>query len=416
MVFLSLSGYGQRRKPRSVPLSIPELLGNSTMLENMIKDIYGYTADQIEAIYVQEVVGGDIKGNLSDSARMKVSVELMDGQVEEFRWFVKVRPQNDNQALASQFNIFRNEIEFYTKILPELKEFLLKEGFDADFASFDVPSILYAKEEGEDAAIIILDDILAQGYRHERDQHGDKFLNVEQALTAVRSIAKLHAVTVAIQEGKQVDLQQEHPTLAQSGLLWAQEEMTDRLSLMMNSYCELLKQSSELDSPTLLSRFKQSFDSEERLVEMCRKRCKSGKNKMLSLQHGDFHFNNLMYKRDQNGRYKVMIVDWQLTYAGKTTGDLSYLLMSSLSHENRQLHEESIKKEYYAVYRATLDKLAAMRHSKAILDSRNLDAEYVDSLPLSFVLSCGNIMQADAQDQVQYSYNMCKEAYQKEII
>jgi len=125
---------------------------------------------------------------------------------------------------------------------------------------------------------------------------------------------------------------------------------------------------------------------------------------------------NLMYKRDQNGRYKVMIVDWQPTYAGKTTGDLSYLLMSSLSHENRQLHEESIKKEYYAVYRATLDKLAAMRHSKAILDSRNLDAEYVDSLPLSFVLSCGNIMQADAQDQVQYSYNMCKEAYQKEII
>jgi aminoglycoside/choline kinase family phosphotransferase len=56
---------------------------------------------------------------------------------------------------------------------------------------------------------------------------------------------------------------------------------------------------------------------------------------MISCQHGDFHFNNLLFKREASGRIRVMIVDWQLAYSGRSTGDLSYLLMSSLSHEVR---------------------------------------------------------------------------------
>jgi aminoglycoside/choline kinase family phosphotransferase len=54
---------------------------------------------------------------------------------------------------------------------------------------------------------------------------------------------------------------------------------------------------------------------------------------LLFFQHGDFHFNNLLFKREAGGRIRVMIVDWQLAYSGRATGDLSYLLMSSLSHE-----------------------------------------------------------------------------------
>ena len=52
---------------------------------------------------------------------------------------------------------------------------------------------------------------------------------------------------------------------------------------MKDTYCELLRQSRELDSPTLLSRFRQSFDSEERLREMCTERCRP-RDKMTSLQ------------------------------------------------------------------------------------------------------------------------------------
>jgi len=220
-----------------------------------------------------------------------------------------------------------------------------------------------------------------------------------------------------------VDLALEHPTLAESALLWTQTEMTRRLNVMKDSYCDLLRQSEELDSPTLLKRFRKTFDSESRLLELCENRCKSP-NSTFSLQHGDFHFSNLMFKK-VDGKYKVMIVDWQLTYTGKPTGDLSYLLLSSLSHQTREEYEEHIKNEYFAVYKQTLDKLADLRVSKFdedySMDEEYNDSimqeEYTDSLPLSFFFSCGNIMAGEHEDRnVQFSYDMCKEAVMKEII
>jgi len=231
---------------------------------------------------------------------------------------------------------------------------------------------------------------------------------------AVRSLAKLHAVSVAMQNKRNMDLAAEHPLLAESGLLWTQTEMTSRLAVMKESYCELLEQSQELDSPTLLNRFRSMFDSEERLIALCQQRCdySAASGEPLSLQHGDFHFNNLMFKRNDDGKLCVKIVDWQLTYAGRSTGDLSYLLMSSLSSENREQFEQEVKDEYFSEYLNTLQKLE--QRSSAHL---KLDNDYNDSLPLSFFLSCGNIMAQDDQDRcVQFSYDMCKEAVMKEII
>merc|ERR1712200_122282 len=115
---------------------------------------------------------------------------------------------------------------------------------------------------------------------------------------------------------------------------------------------------------------------------------KASTSKTLSLQHGDFHFNNLMFKREEDGSLKIKIVDWQLTYCGKASGDLSYL----------------------------------KKLSNTGLSAVVLDMDYTDSLPLSFFLSCGNIMAHDQQEpanqgrSVKFSYEMCKEAVMKEII
>lgn len=412
MVYQLNLGTKQRRK--MVPTSIPALISSTFMMENIIKEVYGLDSDQIEFIDISQENHSGIQGNLSDSGRIRVNLDLVDGSTREYYWFVKIMPENQNNAITKQFNIFRNEIDFYQKIMPQLKEFLLSEGFSAEYADFDVPEMLYARED-EDGAIIVLQDILSEGYGHQRDQNGDKFLSVEQALVSVRSIAKLHAVSVGIQEKKRLDLSSEYPTLKESGLLWAQEEMTTRLSVMKDSYCKLLQKSQELDSPTLLKRFRSTFDSDERLVELCKKRCRKTTTKKLSLQHGDFHFNNLMFKEDGKGNFKVKVVDWQLTYTGRSTGDLSYLLMSSLSHENRELYEDVIKDEYFRVYHSTLEKIAKTRlEQNPELKDRE---EYNDSLLLSFFLSCGNIMAGEEPDRnIQFSYDICKEAVMKEII
>jgi len=419
MVFLSLTS-ARPRKRRLVPSSIEQLLANEYMLEHLLKEIYGYHPDEILSLSIHKDTKGGMQGHLSDSGRLVVKLNLVDKTTKNISWFVKIKPRsednnNNNKEENHEFDIFRNEIEFYQKILPDMKNFLVNEGFGDQMIEFDVPDILFAAEE-DGGAIIVLQDIIADGYRHIKDSNGEKYLSEELAMVAVRSIAKIHAVSVAIQEKNKVDLATEYPTLVESGLLWTQAEMATRLAVMKDCYVELLKQSHEIDSPTLLKRFRNTFDSEERLIELCQRRVKAT-NKTLSLQHGDFHFNNLMFKIQENGNIKIKIVDWQLTYCGKTAGDLSYLLMSSLSHEKREQYEDEIKSEYFTTYLSTLKTLSNTGLSKVLLD-----LEYTDSLPLSFFLSCGNIMAAEQQESanqdrcVKFSYEMCKEAVQKEII
>jgi len=411
MVFLSLARVS--RTKRMIPNSLEHLLANEYMLENLIKEIHGFCPGQINRMKVRKETQGTMQGHLSDSGRVVVKLEMVDGSTHQVSWFVKIKPQYDNTS-DQDFDVFRNEIDFYQKILPEMKNLLVTEGFGDEHIDFDIPSILYAKEEAG-AAIIVLEDIYADGYRHIKDCNGEKYLDVEQAMVAVRSIARIHAASVAIQEKNNVDLAVEYPSLAESELLWTQAEMAARLTVMKDNYCNLLKKSTETDSPKLLRRFQETFDSAERLVELCERRIKPNNNHgSLSLQHGDFHFNNLMFKV-VCGRMKVKMVDWQLTYCGKATGDLSYLLLSSLSPRTRELHEDQIKAEYFASYLGILETLSQTGLCKALLD-----LEYTDSLQLSFFLSCGNIMAVDNQNNqdrcVKFSYDMCKEAVQKEII
>lgn len=407
MAILNLAGYA-RKERKMIPTSVQNLLATPYMLEHFVSKIYKINTNDIKSISVRPDNEGGLKGNLSDSGRLRVKIVMVNGTEELYYWFVKIMPQS---SVNNGFNIFENEIAFYQKIVPEMRNFVLKEGLGEDFADFDVPEILYA-HSNDDGAIIILRDIIADGYQHTRDENGDKFLSVEHAIAAVRSIAKLHAVSESLQNKQNFDLAAVHPTLAESGMLWTQAEMAERLEVMKDNYCELLEMSEELDSPTLLARFRKSFDSAERLVDLCQRRCEPGAVKSRTLQHGDFHFNNLMFKMDDNGAVKVKIVDWQLAYTGKTTGDLSYLLMSSLSRDNWSSYENVIKSEYFDAYDSTIKRLTDGK-----VEVTGLDMDYNDSLPLSFFLSCGNIMSADLQDKcVQFSYNLCKEAAMKEII
>merc|ERR1712210_314019 len=110
-------------------------------------------------------------------------------------------------------------------------------------------------------------------------------------------------------------------------------------------------------------------------------------NTAVYLQHGDFHFNNLLFKEstEEGGQMEVMIVDWQLSYVGRSTGDLSYLLLSSISPKERHEHELMLKEDYYNNDATTVR-----------VEVDDLEHDYQDSTPLSFFLSCGNILSSDS--------------------
>jgi len=417
MDFSYLSSYGRRKGPQ-IPTSLGMIARSEMLVLHLLKKIYQLESNDIQGVDVCLPKGGSIQGNLSDSGRVRVSVVLMNGKKESYNWFVKVMPHSHhNNELVSKFNVFQNEIEFYSKIAPQLDSFL-KEKMSNDEMKFDIPKMLYAEQE-TDRAIIVLEDLVAQGYEQNRDENGNKFLTKEKAILAVQSIAKIHAASYSLQMKENVDLKKDHPILEESGLLWTNKEMTTRLFAMKDMYCEILEKSTKPDSPILLEKFRKAFSSEELLIDLCKDRVYEEGDSVNCLQQGDFHFNNLFF-RDSNGKLEVKIVDWQLTYSGRAGGDISYLLMSSLDPAIRSLEEENIKKEYYDAFITNIHHLRGstdMDEDVVSDEEALLKKDYKKSLSLGFFFSCGNIMAEDRPGRREtFTYALCKEAEKKLLI
>jgi len=441
-------------------------LKNEMVMSNLLKEIYGisYHCD-VRTMNVKEKLSepGDITGNLSESGKVIVSLVMNSGETMDFNWFVKILPkEHKNSELMHKFNIFENEIRFYTELAPDLLDFLQENGLNE--VKFDIPKLLYAESKDDAGAVIILEDAGVLGYTQDRDVNGGRFLSQEKALLAISSIARIHAASRLYNLHNNVKLEEKHSVLGEtSNAMWEDEDFIERLSAMKDSYCEVLKKSSEHDSALLLQRFETAFDSSIKLKSLCSERFAPKKMSVSYLQHGDFHFNNLLFKEEEGEPMKVMIVDWQLTYMGRSTGDISYLLLSSISPEVRRSTEQELKEAYYTAFNsylktfeaAVVDKLShnttGISFSVFCDDNRNgveveidrdeLEHDYHDSSPLSFFLSCGNVLNSETTNTplsaspassmihsesdkdslhspalVTYAYNMVKDAADMDII
>ena len=185
-------------------------------------------------------------------------------------------------------------------------------------------------------------------------------MSLDATILAVESIAKIQAASYALQVKKNIDLGQIHPNLEVSGKLWSNDEMASRLTVMKDYYCDILEESKNPDSPILVERFRKTFDSPEKLKEIVTRRVsqeENGKSSIHCLQQGDFHFNNLMFKVEADGRTSVKIVDWQMAYTGRAGGDIAYLLMSSINPELYETDEDTIKEKYFDMFNETFYSL-----------------------------------------------------------
>ena len=75
---LNLSGYG--RKPRrTIPATIENMLQDQRFITSYITEIYGLEEEDVVKIGVKNKSCVGIKGNLSDSSRLSITVKLRGG-------------------------------------------------------------------------------------------------------------------------------------------------------------------------------------------------------------------------------------------------------------------------------------------------------------------------------------------------
>jgi aminoglycoside/choline kinase family phosphotransferase len=73
-----------------------------------------------------------------------------------------------------------------------------------------------------------------------------------------------------------------------------------------------------------------------------------GRQERFGLVHGDYRLDNLLFGDAAGGGSEVAAVDWQTLSLGLPARDLSYLLGTGLSVEDRREHERAIVAEYHA--------------------------------------------------------------------
>jgi hypothetical protein len=67
----------------------------------------------------------------------------------------------------------------------------------------------------------------------------------------------------------------------------------------------------------------------------------------ITLCHGDFRADNLMFDDTASGREHVGILDWQIAYRGGGIADICYLTTQSMTVEDRRTHERELVRTWF---------------------------------------------------------------------
>ena len=67
----------------------------------------------------------------------------------------------------------------------------------------------------------------------------------------------------------------------------------------------------------------------------------------VTICHGDFRVDNLLFDDDATGADRLAVIDWQITYRGPAVSDVAYFLCQSMAVEERLTHEDALVRGWY---------------------------------------------------------------------
>lgn len=222
-------------------------------------------------------------------------------------------PLPENRALANQFGFYEREGRFYEDIGRSI--------------AVRAPHCLFNHVDvAADEFALILEDF---GSRTMVSQIVG--LEFERASEAVRAIARMHA--------------QWWDTPAVHALGWAPTALDPEIISAGETYRQAW--------PAFLATFGDDLpDGAVALGELIASTWESTARRTfetapMTLCHGDFRADNLMFDDSTDGDDHVGVLDWQLTYRGGGIGDLAYMITQSMTPDMRRVHDRALVEIWY---------------------------------------------------------------------
>ncbi|XP_057368890.1 uncharacterized protein LOC130689955 [Daphnia carinata] len=337
---------------------------------------------------------------LSDLLAIDVTV-CRNGSMpeEELHLMAKLLSQDPfcrHFILEAGFDV--REIHFYTTLMPALTQFC---GGESSTDPWPVPSCFYAKYRQGSDSVLVLANMKASGFLVTEFHLG---LELDEAVAAVQSIARIHASVLAYRLRLGVDLGQAFPFLFRPEA--AAESYQQLLERGLPQLATFLH-TSAVDQPELHAVLAKLHKMRPRARETIANLLRPA-SPIATLTHTDFWCNNLLFRRkttdgataaaghdqrdnSQAGPVECSILDWQMATYSRPTNDLALLLVTSVAGEVRRTRTGHILDAYWNRFCETTTSLGLDVEGQLNYGRIELETEFQQSLLLAVLLGIGSV-------------------------
>ncbi|XP_013112262.2 uncharacterized protein LOC106090573 [Stomoxys calcitrans] len=294
----------------------------------------------------------------------------------------------DNMARRKVFrsaDFFRNEINFYNKIVPAWEEFQSRHKPKNPFNEYP---ICYATHCDGENDFVALQDVSFLGYGSP-DRQG--YISLEECLLTMRTLGRFHGITLAMKALEPELFEKtakclEETYYSDTNRSW----YIDFLKLACNVAKDAVtKMYPDSKYETIASNYlqEQLYDDQINLV--------STRSKLSVFGHGDCWTPNFLTRYTAEGQPEaIKIIDFQLARCASVVVDISFFIYSCTSQELREKDYDTLLKAYHESACDLIKDLGADPDTvlpwQALMDELKEFARFgcgmgIESLPMSML-------------------------------
>ncbi|XP_065362815.1 uncharacterized protein LOC135956300 [Calliphora vicina] len=308
------------------------------------------------------------------------------GENVEVNLIVKGMPDNmARRKLFRSADFFRNEINFYLKVIPAWEAFQKKRNPKNPFNEYP---ICYATHCDGENDFVALQDVNFLGYGAPNRQD---YISLEECLLTMRTMGRFHGISLALQalepnEFESVAKCLEETYYAESYRKWYIDFLKLACSVAQDAVAKTFPNT---NYETITKNFLQEtlYDDLINLV--------STRSKLTVFGHGDCWTPNFLTRYSAEGKAEaIKIIDFQLARAASVGVDISFFIYSCTSQALRESHYDTLLKAYHESASSIINDMGADAEKvmswQDLLDELKQFARFgcgmgIESLPMSLI-------------------------------
>ncbi|XP_067640068.1 uncharacterized protein [Eurosta solidaginis] len=289
---------------------------------------------------------------LSKVFRLTVYGVKSDGSTLEVPLICKGMPDNiARRKVFHSADFFRNEINFYTKVVPAWEAFQARRKPTNPFTEYPKCYATFCDGEND---FIALENVTNRGYGAPNRQ---EYISLEDALLTMRTLGRFHGTSLAMRALEPENFEKAAKSLEETYYSEARRSWyIGFLGLACNVAIDAVEKTYPASKyQTIVKKFLQPKTLYDDLIKLV-----SSDSPLAAIGHGDCWTPNFLtrYTKDKQPE-AIIIIDFQLARRASIALDISFFIYSCTSEALREAHYEQLLKEYHQSAAALIADLGA---------------------------------------------------------